>query len=315
MEQQKIKVAVVGAGGMAREHLRAFDAMDEVSVRGIYSRTRQRAEALAAEFHIPSVCASVEALYVQTQADLVIIAVSELALHGLCTEAFKYPWTCLLEKPAGYNLRDAEAIAAEARMAERVAFVGLNRRHYASTRAVLTDLGRSEAPRLIQVYDQEDPAPRLRDRPAEVVRNWMYANSIHVIDYLTIFGRGEIRAVTPVVKWNPSEPRFVAAKIEYSSGDIGLYTAVWNGPGPWSASVTTQQRRWELRPLEQGVVQVHGSRKLEPLPADRWDTDFKPGLRRQAEEAVRAVLGLSHSLPTLDEGLKSVKLVHAIYGA
>jgi hypothetical protein len=105
------------------------------------------------------------------------------------------------------------------------------------------------------------------------------------------------------------------AKISYEFGDIGIYEAVWNGPGPWAVTVTTQQKRWEIRPLERVAVQPYGSRALVYFKENEWDTNFKPGLRAQAGEAVKAVFGEPHTLPSLDDAIKSVRLVHAIYGA
>jgi len=130
---------------------------------------------------------------------------------------------------------------------------------------------------------------------------------------LQMFGRGEIASVEPIIRWQPDVPRFVMAKINYSAGDIGIYEAVWNGPGPWAVTVTTQQKRWELRPLEQALVQLYQSRNLDALPAHLWDTQFKAGLRLQAEEMLNALNGLPHSLPTLENGLETMRLVKEIY--
>ena len=92
-----------------------------------------------------------------------------------------------------------------------------------------------------------------------------------------------------------------------------MLCAVWNAPGPWAVVVTTQDKRWEMRPLEQAFVQYYGSRKQEPIAVNELDKKFKPGLRLQAEEAIKAVSGQKHNLPTLDEALESMKLVKSIY--
>lgn len=309
-----VRVGIIGAGNVAREHIRAFADIPGTEMAGVYSRTYAKAKAMATEFGVSEVCGSVAELHHATRAQLVVIAVSELSVREVCLEAFKYPWTCLIEKPAGYNVADAEAIAAAAHEHGRQAFVALNRRHYSSTRIVVGDLAASEGQRLIHVYDQEDAnAARNLGRPELVVRNLMFANSIHVIDYLQVLGRGEVTAVEPTIRWNPEDPRFVAAKVTFSFGDIGLYEAVWNGPGPWAVTVTTQQKRWELRPLEQAAFQPYGSRKLEHVAVHDWDTKFKPGFRAQAEEAVKAAQGRAHNLPTLEEALTSMRLVKRIY--
>lgn len=314
-ENNLCKVAFVGAGYMSSEHSKAFQDIPGVELSGIFSRTRARAEKLAEEFGVQDVCSSIADLYEKTKAQLVVISVPELSVREVCLEAFKYPWVCLIEKPAGYDLADAECILERATLLKRQAFVALNRRHHSSTRVILEDIAKLAGPRLIHVYDQEDQiAARKAGQPELVVQNWMYANSIHVVDYLSILGRGEIVSVDPIIRWMPENPCFVMAKITYDSGDVAIYEAVWNGPGPWSVTVTTQEKRWEMRPLEQASFQVYGSRKLEPVAIHEWDTKFKPGLRVQAAEAVKAVMGQPHTLPSLEDSMKSMRLVQAIYG-
>jgi predicted dehydrogenase len=310
----KVKVAIIGAGYMADEHTKAFADVAEVELAGIFSRSRPRAMALAEKHGVKSVCDSIDELHATTAADIVVVAVPELAVAAVCMEVFKYPWMSLIEKPAGYDLADARQIAAAAGSRGRRAFVALNRRHYSSTRAVLDEVRAVDMPRLVNVLDQENPQVALEGgQPPLVVENWMYANSIHIIDYLRLFCRGRAESVDHVVRWQPDDPRFVLARITFSSGDIGVYQATWNGPGPWAVSVTTQARRWDMRPLEQASAQAYKSRKSEPMTTHPWDTRFKPGLRLQAEEALRAWRGEATQLPTLDDGIETMELTRWIY--
>jgi predicted dehydrogenase len=308
------KTAFVGAGAMSAAHMQAFKDIKGVELSGIVSRTRAKAEALAQGFGVRNVCDSIEELYESTEADLVVISVPVLHTRKVCEEALHYPWKLLIEKPAGHNLLKAEHLRDLAVSQGREAFVALNRRHYGSTACVQNALAGNDAPRLIHVFDQEDLIAAKSNGHVELVmQNWMYANSIHLIDYFRIFGRGEIIAVDPVLSWNPVAPSFVSAKILFSSGDIGLYDAVWNAPGPWAVSVTTQSVRFEMRPVEQASIQLYPSRTLDQLPEHVWDKNFKPGLRRQAEEAIKAVKGEPHDLVSLAEGVETMKLVSAIY--
>ena len=313
--REQCVVAVVGAGYMAREHIRAFQDIPNVKIAGITSRTRARAEALASEFNIPFVCSSVDELYTKTQASLVVVTVPELAANSVIRACIEHPWSLLVEKPAGYNLADAEDIESAARSKNSRVYVAFNRRFYSSTRKVLLDLKTADEPRFIHVQDQEDQKRALQaGQPQLVVENWMYANSIHVIDYFTLFGRGEITAVEPVVAWNPKTPWVVLAKIHFASGDIGLYEGIWNGPGPWSVSINMPSKRWEMRPLEQAAYQLAGQRKLEPVEPHGWDQQFKPGLRLMAEQAATVAQGRPTELPTLIDSLKSMRLIKSIFG-
>ncbi|OGB20953.1 MAG: oxidoreductase [Burkholderiales bacterium RIFCSPLOWO2_02_FULL_57_36] len=313
---KNVKVAIVGAGNMATEHLKAFSAIEGVQPAGIFSRTPTRAVALAATYPQMSVCDSIEDLYNKTRADIVVVTVRELAMATVAVECFKFPWIVLLEKPAGYDLVDATRILDAAQKANSKVYVALNRRAYSSTRGALGELDTTEGKRFIKVLDQQDQqvARNIIKEPEAVVQNYMFANSIHLIDYFRVFGRGGIAKVTPVVPWNPAEPGIVISKIEFTSGDIGLYEALWDGPGPWAVSVATPQKRLEMRPLEQVTVQLRGERRLSSLDISTSDTSFKPGLLLQAQQAVAVVRGETNFLPTLHDSWYSMKLVADIYG-
>jgi len=312
--QETCKVAIVGAGNMGREHVRAFTDMPGVNIVGIHSRTRSRAEALAAEFGVPGVYDLVPELYERTQADLVVVAVLELAVNSVSRACFDFPWTVLMEKPPGYNLQDAEEIHSAATAKNRRVLVGLNRRFLSSTRAALADLAQYNSPRFIHVQDQQNfEEAASYGHPDVVVKNWMYANSIHVIDYLRIFGRGTITSVVPVFAWDPKTSQVVVAKVEFESGDTGLYEGIWKGPGPWAVSVTTPEKRWEMRPLEQAAFQTWGERRLHPVEIHPWDREFKPGFRLQAQMAVAAALGKPSDSPMLDEAMETMQLISEIF--
>lgn len=309
---QPCKIAIIGAGYTAREHIKAFADVAGASIVGIHSRTRSRAEALAAEYNIKRVCSSVGELYEQTRADLVVVTVVELSMNTVSQACFEFPWTALLEKPAGYNLADAVEIEVAAREKNRSVFVALNRRFYSSTRAALGGL--TDEPRFIKVQDQEDQMAALAaGQPELVVKNWMYANSIHMIDYLRMFGRGTIQQVETQFPWRNKEPHVMHATMKFSSGDTGVYEGVWNMPGPWAVTVATHSKRWELRPMEQAHFQNKGERKLHPVDIHEWDKKFKPGFRLQAEMAVKAALGMPSQSVTLGDSLETMRLIHSIF--
>jgi predicted dehydrogenase len=311
-----IKVAIVGAGYMAREHIKAFRDIPEVFLSGISSRTLGKSKDVGEAFGIANIFDDIDDLCRHTQPDLVVVAVPELALNDVLDTLFKYSITCLIEKPIGYNLKQSRQIYSESLNGKAKCFVGLNRRFYASTKAVELDLQKySSYPRLVHIFDQENPSTALASgRPPLVCQNWMYANSVHIIDYLSLFCRGDLVKINNIIHWDSKNPFFVLAQLQYSSGDIGIYQAVWEGPGPWAVTVTTPARRWEMRPLEQAFHQDYNSRQMTLLPSHEWDQNFKPGLRLQAEEAIKAVKGEPHNLVSLEDNLKTMNLINLIYG-
>lgn len=307
-------VAIVGAGYMAKEHIKAFQSMSGVTVKGIYSRTKERAQVLADEFAIPEVSSSIAELYEVTKADLVVVTVPELAAKQVSFECFQHPWMMLMEKPVGYNYSQALEIEAEAKKANCSVFVALNRRFYSSTNSVMESLEKNDSKRFIEVFDQQSlEVARSIGHPEDVVENWMYANSIHLIDYLQLLGRGEVVEVIPSVSWDPEDPTVVVATVRFSSGDVGVYHGIWDGPGPWAVNVTTSERRWEMRPLEQAVYQNAGERVLNKVEIDPCDVEYKAGIKALAEETVKAVKGLPTKAVPLSVANISMKLVYDIF--
>jgi predicted dehydrogenase len=308
------RVAIVGAGYTATEHLRAFADVPGVTIAGLTSRSRGRAEALAKQYPGAILCDSVAELYARTQADLVVVTVVELAMNAVATACFEFPWTVLLEKPPGYHLDDALAIAEAARSRRRRVFVALNRRCLSATIACREAVARAEGARFIKVQDQQSQARALAGgQPQPVVDNWMFANSIHVIDYFRQFGRGQIVEVEPILPWRQSGAEVVLTRLTFDSGDVGLYEGIWHAPGPWAVSVTVPGRRWEMRPLEQAVTQAIGA-PAETIPVDDCDVRFKPGFRLQASLAAAAATGGDPRwLPTLDEGLETMRLIARMF--
>ncbi len=310
-----LRVAFVGAGYMASEHLRAFAACTNVQLVGIYSRSIDRAEGLARIYPNLTIFTSIEDLYTHTAADLVVIAVSELACKTVCEQAFNYPWTLLIEKPVGYNFSEARKIEIQSVEKGARAYVALNRRFYSSTLQLKAALEESSGIRVVSILDQEEPAKALAaGRPMKVIQNWMYANSIHLIDYFSQLCRGKHQSTQVLSPWYPEAPGPVIAQLRFSAGDVGLYQACWNAPGPWSIAVSTEQLRAELRPIEQLSLQKAGSRKAELQVGDPIDREYKPGLWRQAQEAIKAAYGEPTALPSLKEANRSMALVASIYG-
>lgn len=311
-----VSIAIVGAGGMAREHAKAFAALPGVTVAGITSRTRAKAESLAGEMGIRVVTDSIDELYRQTNADLVVITVPELSANPVATNAFEHPWAVLMEKPAGYDLADAEKIAAAARGHTSPVMVGLNRRFYSSARTIKADLEtRPNEKRFIHVQDQQsyDEARRY-NHPAQVVEKFMYANSIHLIDLIPFFGRGKVTKVDRITPWRGEQTEVMLAYVEFDSGDTALYEGLWKGPGPWAANISTPGKRWIMQPLEDATYQNAGERARHTIERAEEDKQFKAGFLLQARAAIARVRGESSSISSIEDSLETMRLINRMFG-
>ncbi|NCQ55995.1 MAG: Gfo/Idh/MocA family oxidoreductase [Alphaproteobacteria bacterium] len=315
MTAKKIRVAFVGAGPTTEAHIKAFSDLPTVSVVGIFNRTIEKAEKLVKIYGLDHLFPSLDALYKVGKPDLVVVCVYETAKREVMEKCLAYGVPIFAEKPIGLDYEESLKIADMAAKAECPVWVSLNRRTYSSTLEALKKLDKSPSKkRIIEVKDQQDLKiiVRLGHSP-EVMKNWMYANSIHLVDYFSIFARGEIESINVLSGWDAKEPSFVAAHLKFTSQDQGLYTAYWNGAGPWSCHINNSDVCIALQPLETMRWQERGAHRWYEAELHRYDQDFKPGFRQQALEAIKAISGKSHKLCDINEALKSTKLIQAIY--
>lgn len=314
LPEQKWKLGIVGAGYMSEEYLKVLKVHPSFEVCGINSLSRTSAMSLAERYGIITTTTSIESLYLDCRPDAVIVAVPELATREVLEEVMRFPWTCLVEKPAGINLAQAQEIANRVRVLNHPTFVALNRRFYSSTASVTSALNSLPGPRIIDVFDQEDPQMALESgTPREVVDEWMYANSIHIIDLARSLARGRVEAVETRRFGLGLDASVILSEISYSSGDRSRYFGAWNVPGPWGIHVTTSQKRLSLQPLEDAYVQEKFSRQSAAFSKGKEDLEFKPGLWGMMCQLDTQLAEGHSSLPTIEDSLESMRLISRIF--
>lgn len=307
------RIAIVGAGNMAEEHIKAFSSIDGVTISGIHSRNTLRAANLAKKYQIDLVSDSVASLYNQTKATGLVVAVSELSSFGVLKEAMQYDWAILAEKPITLFENELKQLRDEIANHEKQFFIALNRRFYQSTQAAKKLLTNDSEKRFVQIIDQENPlSAKKNGRPKAVTDRWMYANSIHLIDYFTMFCRGNLLETSISEIHLGSEKKIHLAHLFFSSGDIGSYTALWNLPGPWSVSISTAEKFIEMKPLESITVKCM-ERFYSEYESVREHRELKAGLQDQSRDFCLAIAGNQHCLVDIDEYMKTHNLIASIY--
>lgn len=309
-----INLAIVGAGQMAREHAKAFTNIDNVSLVGVAGRSKNSLKAFEAEFKIIQVCENIRELYETTNADLVVVAVNVEQTANVLLDCARYPWTILVEKPLGINLAESLKLRDQLGENTRRIFVAFNRRHYSTFLKINQIIGDDSNQRIIKVIDQEDQFAALLARIDKLtVENWMFANSIHLIDLLRQFARGKVVEIEKKSKWKSMSNMKHQVRIKFESGDLGIYECQWNDAGPWSVSVEAGNISLLLKPLEK-LLQISDSGEFTDItPKSEWDLKFKPGFRRQAEMMVRQVEGKVSAVTGFNDALTTMQLVHDIY--
>ena len=306
-----IRVAFVGAGPIGIAHLKAFRTLN-VEVVGLCTKGPGTGRELAREHGFPVYTSSIHELFERTMADAVVAALPINEMLDAYREMFALPWASLTEKPLGIDLAEAHQIASLAHSSQHRGFVGFNRRHYQSTRAALRLVEESSVPRIVSVLDQQDRDQALRvGHPQAVADNFMYANSIHLIDYFSMFCRGQVTEVRHIQPWTAIRGCTVEVELSYDSGDVGRYIAVWEQKGPWAVEVACGDLTAVMRPLEKLRVTRDGQDVT--LEVDYvLDEQFKPGFVTQGMAFLDALQG-KHGCPTIDDAITTTEFVSAIY--
>jgi len=276
-----LRLGLIGAGNIARQHLAAAARVGRalgVEVAAVASRTRAKAEALAAEFGVPGVFDSFTEMVIGAKPDalMVLVSVDQMAPTALSCLDFGLP--LFLEKPVGLSAAEAEAVARAAAAKAVPNMVGYNRRHYSIFARGLAKV--LERGRLLAVHvegnERMGVVRGLGRFSEEVLRGWIFANATHTIDLLRHFG-GEPEEVHAVCA-SLSEPlgdQF-AACLRFPGGVTGSYTANWLSPGGWGVTLKGLGVTAEFKPLETCRL-TYADGTTETLEPDEDDRAVKPG--------------------------------------
>jgi predicted dehydrogenase len=277
---------IIGTGRMAGCYAEVLQDQD-VPFSAV-GRSMRSAEAFAARrgalCFAGGVGSAVEAAGCAPRSAIVAVDVEELApvCHELMAAGTR---RILVEKPGASSVEDLEQLAVAAVAAETQIHVGYNRRHYASVRR-LRELAAEDGGIVSFTFEFTELSDAIAGsaHPPVVKRNWLLANSTHVIDTAFFIG-GEPRRffshIAGGLEWHPRAARFIGAG-ETATGALFSYLADWDAPGRWSIQANTRRRRFILAPMEKLLVQARGSFALEEVDlGGSVDQRFKPGLHRQ----------------------------------
>lgn len=297
-----VKLGLIGAGWMTRQHLLALQAIPWMKAAGIMSRTKAKAEALAAEFTIPLCADTIEELIERGKLDALMVLVDVEQMFPVTKQAIPYRLPLFIEKPAGMFPEDNRKLAEMAKAHGVRTMVGFNRRYYSIFHKGMK-LIKEHGPLLGVMVEGHERMWRVREGgkfSKEELDNWIYANSVHTIDLLRFFG-GE------VTQWHSlTQRRFAEAHgdqftaiMEFDSGATGEYISHWYSPGGWRVVLFGDGCTVEFKPLEKGLWY---DKKLEAhaIIPDAVDIDYKPGLVPQMEAFGLLVRDGVQKWPALD---------------
>ena len=310
MLAKKLQIGIIGTGYMSNEYLKVISKNKDIECSAIFSRTIQKSEILKKKYKIKKVFISIDNLILSNKLDGLIVAVNESSAFEILKKVHHIKCPILFEKPLGYNYTQANLINNFLKNKKNI-YVALNRRFYSSTLEAKKIVDQNNGKRFIKINDQE-----IQKFSKLINDNLMYANSIHLIDYASIFARGKLVKVKKIKKYIKNKFHEVIVRLFFSSKDEVLYYCNWNSPGSWSVSITQENQRCEMKPLEQLTFEKFDKdKKLQRLKIkiNINDIRYKSGLHCMVEEYIKLIKKKKNSITKFEEYFNTMKLIKAIY--
>lgn len=303
-------ICIIGAGYMAKEYLKVLKSK-KIICDGIFSRTKIKCINLKKKFNIKKIYNSIDEINSCNKIKYLIIAVNEISVFEIVKKLKLNKYIILCEKPVGINLNESIKIFKILKKKQKNFFVALNRRFYSSTIKAKKLVENFPGKRFLQINDQQFQ----RSKNSIINKNYMYCNSVHLIDYINFFIRGRIKKVKYINQMKYKKFSKTIVQMTFTSGDEVIYHCVWNGPGAWSINIYQKKQRCELKPLEvlnyEKIHKYNLKRKIFRKTAN--DINFKPGINIMVKEFLKSIKKKSHQLTSFEDYLKTVKIIKKIY--
>lgn len=232
----KVRVGVLGAGAWARfAHLPGYRRDSRCELVAIADPMVERAREFAAEFDIPHVYDSHEALIARDDIDLIDVCTPSATHFDLTWMALEAGKHVLCEKPVAYDFRDTRRAAELARMKGLKTKLGFTFRYSPAMQYMkeLIDEGFIGTPFIFNGYEQNsqflDPANPLRQVDHEADQSEIQVSSLEgygapIMDLAHLFMGSRFSAVVGTMK-NFIPERMVRAtgtsmRMNIDDGDI-----------------------------------------------------------------------------------------------
>lgn len=296
-KNERIRVAVVGAGMMGRHHLRIYNNLKGVELVGLVEQDQEKAEVAASQYGI-EIFGSVEDLV--GKVDAVSVASPSITHGEIGTFLLEKGVHCLIEKPLAVSEKQCLALIDAAKSTNVRLMVGHVERFNPAVQQLAAILDEGHKVHAIDVRRLSSTSGRIKD--VDVVADLM----VHDLDIVLSLVKKPIKELTAkAVSTDGKGGDYVTALLSFDGGALATVTA----------SRITQNKVRELSvTTDRGLIQIdysaqalnifrQGDLATERLPGDfgnyHLDIMIERALVRNSEPLV---LELEHFIDCVRTG-------------
>ncbi|GAA1539828.1 2-hydroxy-4-carboxymuconate semialdehyde hemiacetal dehydrogenase [Microbacterium ginsengiterrae] len=236
---EKIRVAVVGANGaFGMKHLDGLANIEDAEVTVVAATSQEKADAVAAQYGVPTAVVGLDAVLERDDVDAVILA-TPTGLHAAQTQAVIAAGKHVqVEIPLADSLADAEATLAAAEAADRVVMVGHTRRFNPSHQLVhrrIVDGEFAVQQMDVQTYFFRRSNTNAKGEPRSWTDHLLWHHAAHTVD---LFAYQAGRIVQANAIQGPIHPELgiamdMSIQLGSESGAICTLSLSFNNEGPF----------------------------------------------------------------------------------
>ncbi len=222
----KVKLALIGAGGMANSvHYPSLAEMDDVEMVGLCDLDAERLRATGDRFHIETRCRDYRELIEKTAPDGVYILMPPHQLFDLVIHCLDHKLNVFIEKPPGVSSEQTRSMARAAERSGALTMVAFNRRFIPAARAAKERVEQRGAMTqcVATFYKNQIGAGPYYGGAIDVLT----CDAIHAVDALRWMGGEVVCAASDIRALESDFENSFNALLSFESGCTGLLLANW----------------------------------------------------------------------------------------
>jgi len=223
-EKSKVRVAMIGAGGMANNvHYPSLASFADVEIAAICDLDEQRLQKTADQYNVQGRYTNYRKMVTEIAPDAVYVIGPPHIMYDIWTWCLGEGLNLYIEKPMGITLHQARALAYLADQKRCITQVSFQRR----SSPLVVQL-RDECLKRGPIVHAECAFYKYEPKPYLHARDHMMDDGVHAIDTLRWMCGGEVVNVTSQCKRiGTPDINFISALLEFDNGATGVMLNSW----------------------------------------------------------------------------------------
>lgn len=223
-EKSKVRVAMIGAGGMANNvHYPSLASFADVEIAAICDLDEQRLQKTADQYNVQGRYTNYRKMVAEVAPDAVYVIGPPHIMYDIWTWCLGEGLNLYIEKPMGITIHQARALAYLADQKRAITQVSFQRR----SSPLVVQL-RNECLKRGPIVHAECAFYKCEPKPYLHARDHMMDDGVHAIDTLRWMCGGEVVNVASQCKRiGTPDINFISALLEFDNGATGVMLNSW----------------------------------------------------------------------------------------